>query len=115
LIDGVEGDPSTVNPKDIESVSVLKDAASSAIYGSRGVFGVVLITTKNPESKPQISYSFVRSENQRTAQRDVIRDPYIWAKMYNENYSSRYGYTETPTSIRNVGIDFSDSYIKELK
>ena len=45
LIDGVEGNPSLLNPNDIESVSVLKDAASSAIYGSRAPYGVVLITT----------------------------------------------------------------------
>ena len=45
LIDGVEGDPAMLNPNDIESVSVLKDAASAAIYGSRAPYGVVLITT----------------------------------------------------------------------
>ena len=48
LIDGVEGDPTTLNPDDIESVSVLKDAASAAVYGSRAPYGVVIITTKNP-------------------------------------------------------------------
>src|SRR5690606_11812182 len=42
LIDGVEGDASMVNPNDIESISVLKDAASASIYGARGAFGVVL-------------------------------------------------------------------------
>ena len=47
LIDGVEGDPALLNPDDIESVSVLKDAASASIYGSRATFGVVLITTKS--------------------------------------------------------------------
>jgi TonB-dependent Receptor Plug Domain. len=49
LIDGVEGDPAMLNPNDIASVSVLKDAASAAIYGARGTFGVVLITTKTPD------------------------------------------------------------------
>lgn len=46
LIDGVEGDLQSLNPDDIESVSVLKDAASSAIYGARAANGVLLITTK---------------------------------------------------------------------
>ena len=46
LIDGVEGDLESLNPDDIESVSVLKDAASSAIYGARAANGVLLITTK---------------------------------------------------------------------
>ena len=45
LIDGMEGDMNTLNPQDIESISVLKDAAASSIYGSRAPFGVVLITT----------------------------------------------------------------------
>jgi TonB-dependent SusC/RagA subfamily outer membrane receptor len=58
LIDGVEGDPRMLNPQDIESISVLKDAASASIYGARAVFGVVLITTKPaPEGKIRVSYS----------------------------------------------------------
>ena len=46
IIDGVEAGINTVNPQDIESMTVLKDAASSAIYGSRAANGVILITTK---------------------------------------------------------------------
>ena len=49
LIDGVEGDISAVNPEDIESVSVLKDAASAAIYGARAANGVLLVTTKKTQ------------------------------------------------------------------
>lgn len=56
LIDGVEGDISTLNPDDIESVSVLKDAASSAIYGARAANGVLLVTTKKL-ADPQASGS----------------------------------------------------------
>lgn len=46
LVDGAECDLSNINPQDIENISVLKDAASSSIYGSRAAFGVILITTK---------------------------------------------------------------------
>ena len=46
IIDGVEGVFSQVNPSDIESITVLKDAASAAIYGSKAANGVVLVTTK---------------------------------------------------------------------
>jgi len=46
LIDGVEGDLNSLNPADIESFSVLKDASATAIYGARGVNGVILVTTK---------------------------------------------------------------------
>lgn len=47
LIDGMEGDINTINPQDIESISVLKDAAAASIYGSRAPFGVILIKTKS--------------------------------------------------------------------
>lgn len=47
LIDGMEGDLNSINPQDIENISVLKDAAASSIYGSRAPFGVILVTTKN--------------------------------------------------------------------
>nr|WP_308571739.1 TonB-dependent receptor [uncultured Prevotella sp.] len=59
LIDGMEGDLNTVNPQDIESISVLKDAAASSIYGSRAPFGVILITTKSgsKNGKVQINYN----------------------------------------------------------
>lgn len=60
LVDGVETeDLSLLNPQDIESVSVLKDAASASIYGARAAFGVVLITTKKgkKEQKVQVNYN----------------------------------------------------------
>ena len=58
LIDGVEGDLRDVNPNDIESISVLKDASASAVYGARAGFGVVLVNTKNPtDEKIKVSYN----------------------------------------------------------
>lgn len=51
LIDGVQGDLNLLNPIDIESISVLKDAASAAIYGARATFGVILVTTKKGSRK----------------------------------------------------------------
>ena len=58
LIDGLEGDLNSINPSDVESISVLKDAAASSIYGSRAPFGVILITTKKGSAgKSQIRYS----------------------------------------------------------
>ena len=61
LINGVEGDINSLNPSDIENISILKDAASSSIYGSRAAFGVMLITTRSGrmgrDTKPTISYS----------------------------------------------------------
>ena len=58
LINGMEGDINTLNPQDIESISVLKDAASASIYGSRAAFGVVLVTTKSgKEGKVEMNYN----------------------------------------------------------
>ena len=58
LVDGIPMDMNNINPNDIASISVLKDAASTAIYGANGAFGVILITTKNGNKNrpPQFSY-----------------------------------------------------------
>ena len=59
IIDGVPGSINDVNPNDVESMSVLKDAASSSIYGSRAAAGVILITTKRAQEKSlSIDYNF---------------------------------------------------------
>lgn len=58
LIDGMEGDINTINPQDIASVSVLKDAAASSIYGSRAPFGVILITTKTGGKGDKVSVNY---------------------------------------------------------
>lgn len=59
LVDGVPQDMNSINPNDIETISILKDASASAIYGVRAAYGVILITTKKGKSggKPLISYS----------------------------------------------------------
>jgi len=60
LVDNVQMDPNQINPSDVESVTVLKDASSTSIYGVRAAFGVVLITTKKGKKNtaPQFDYSF---------------------------------------------------------
>ncbi len=58
IVDGFEGSLGNVNPDDIETISVLKDAASCAIYGNRGANGVVLITTKSGETSGKFSISY---------------------------------------------------------
>ena len=66
LVDGVIQDPNSLNPEDIESVTVLKDASSAAIYGARAAYGVILITTKKggkdqrPTLKVSSSYSMTQ-------------------------------------------------------
>lgn len=60
LVDGVSGDLSKVNPADVESISIIKDASSSAIYGARAAYGVILVTTKSGSatgSAPVVRYN----------------------------------------------------------
>jgi len=113
LIDGVEGDPSLLNPNDIESVSLLKDAASAAIYGARGTFGVVLITTKNPtKGKTSVNYTGNVAFKRPIVIPDYVWDGYTWAKMFNEAYINWEG--SLPSKV-NKTMRFSQEYLEELK
>lgn len=114
LIDGVEGDPVNLNPNDIESVSVLKDAASAAVYGSRAPYGVVLITTKNPsgEGKPKINYSGNFSIMDPTATPDVVTDGFVYASLFNEAYYNVSG--KYQTNINKVQA-FSREWLEEFR
>ena len=93
---------SVLNLNDIESIEVLKDAASAAIYGSRGTNGVILITTKQGregKSEVKVNYSFGISEfNNRN--RIKYADSASWVKIYNEaidNYNAQNGFTQAST------------------
>ena len=86
LINGVEGDLASLDPNIIESVSVLKDAASASIYGSRAANGVILITTKNgSETKDRISvrYNGNFAVHNPTNLLDVIWDSPTYMKYFN--------------------------------
>lgn len=113
LIDGVPGDLSTLNPDDIQSISVLKDASAAAIYGARGAFGVILVTTKSAkEGKTQITYSGSYSLNDRAVKPKLLTNGYLWAENFNNAYYA-YGHAY-PTTI-NTGLTFSQDYLAELK
>jgi TonB-linked SusC/RagA family outer membrane protein len=115
LIDGVEGDPRLINPRDITSVSVLKDAASAAIYGARGAFGVVLITTKRPvKDRLTIDYTANYSIKKPTAVPDLVTDGYTWASVFNEAWTAWNDYSQTPQNV-NKTLKFSPEYLAELK
>jgi len=115
LIDGIEGDPSLLNPNDIESVSVLKDAASAAIYGARGAFGVILITTKSP-AKERISVNYASTYGMKspTAVPDFVTNGYTYAKWFCEAYYGWSDYTQIPSKI-NKTQPFSLEYLEELE
>ena len=89
LVDGFERSMNELNIEDIESFTVLKDASATAIYGSRGANGVVLITTKRGKGgKVQIDAKVETTYNTRTITPDLI-DGYTYASMMNEARTTR--------------------------
>lgn len=84
LIDGVEGNMNLVNSQDIESISVLKDAAASSVYGSRAPFGVILITTKQgKEGKATVNYNSNFRFNSPVSTPNAM-DSYTFVNYFNE-------------------------------
>ena len=84
IIDGIEGSLANLNPGDIEQISVLKDASSTAIYGSRASNGVILVTTKKgSEGEVHVDYDMSMGWQQATALPTVV-DSWIYAELYNE-------------------------------
>jgi len=95
VLDGVpyQGAISDINPQDVESLSVLKDASASAIYGHRGANGVIIITTKKGKSgEAQVKFDAKVGANSRLIpQYDVITDPgQYYEKWYEQMYNSYY-------------------------
>lgn len=96
LVDGIQGSIDRINPMDVESVTILKDAASAAIYGARGAFGVILITTKKgKEGKIQINYTNNFGVTRPTNRTDFISDPYEYGKTVDAALSGYNGTTYT--------------------
>lgn len=86
IIDGIQGVMDAVNPEDIESISVLKDASSAAIYGARAANGVILITTKKGKAGqgPQINYSGLFSRTSPSAKPVFVNDYVRHMNLFNE-------------------------------
>ena len=113
LVDGVESDPSMINPDDIESISVLKDAASSAIYGARAPYGVVLITTKSAsQGKAKVVYNGNFSMQRPENLLDLVTDGYVWAEHFYKAYNAYQ--LSNPAGI-NKTQQFSLAWLDEYK
>lgn len=112
LVDGVEGDLTAVNPDDIKSISVLKDASSTAVYGARGAFGVVLVTTKDPvKGKVHINYNGSFSILNRTVEPQLETNGLRWFNSYLESYI---GYFEKEPAMINNIFPYSAAWAAEL-
>ncbi|WP_158856527.1 SusC/RagA family TonB-linked outer membrane protein [Lunatibacter salilacus] len=107
LVNNVPMDVNLINPNDVESISVLKDAASAAIYGARAAYGVILITTKSGSTspKPTISLSF----------NSAINTPVV--RFETEDALERMNYMNTANIARN-GVpyyQFTDIYQERIR
>src|SRR5574344_492100 len=103
IIDGFQGTISNVNPDDIENVSILKDAASCAIYGNRGANGVILITTKmgsKGSDKVNASYSGMMAINSPASHFEVMSNYADYMSVMNESAENI-----------NAGLPFSQAMI----
>ena len=109
VIDGLQGgNINTLDPNDIESMEVLKDASATALYGSRGANGVILITTKgNQKGKPSVSYNFSYGTQSLAKKLDLL-NAYDYATLVNENWM-RADVGNTPVPI------FSESALAAFK
>jgi TonB-linked SusC/RagA family outer membrane protein len=93
LVDEVPADLSTVNPADIQSITVLKDAAAAAIYGSRAAAGVILVTTKRPSAgKMTVSYDGFYGVAV-TNNKPVHMGAVDYMRMQNTGYTNTFGST----------------------
>ena len=94
LADGMEVSLNQINPNDIESVSVLKDASASAVYGAKASSGVILITTKkgaDTKGKATIAYNGRMAWKQNTTSTDFIRTGYDYVDLVNRFYEAYQG------------------------
>ena len=106
VVDGypISGSLATVNPNDIESVEVLKDAASAAIYGSRGANGVILVTTKKGRTgKATFSYNSYTSISRKYV--DDIEMLYTASEWADELQTSKYDLSEVDPGLLNYRLD----------
>lgn len=116
VVDGypISGSLATVNPNDIQSLEVLKDAASAAIYGSRGANGVILVTTKKGKiGKPTVSYNAYVSTSSRYVRDNINPTAGEWATTIDNNVAN--GTFDLSEYIEDVGQDVVDYRINGFR
>ena len=113
VVDGVITDnASGINPNDIQNMEVLKDAASSSIYGARAANGVILITTKRgQEGKPRfdLQYAHVFGKMSHTIQQANSKDLRVWRQIQNKNNASSGSSVDSLNPAYN-----SDNYLEDM-
>lgn len=108
LVDGVEMSLDLVNPNDIANVTVLKDAAASAIYGVRAAFGVVLVTTKSPQKAEKVTVNY--SGNFSFAKPSIMPEFITSQSQYAEWMNQACLNGSTSTKFKQESIDKMKAY-----
>lgn len=103
---------SLINPSDIESVEVLKDVSATAIYGSRGANGVVIITTKKGNrGKTSIRYGYQLTYSTPSKKLDVL-DASQWARFQKDYFYNKGGYTDDEIASLGNGTDWQNALLR---
>ena len=113
-IDGGLNPLATINPNDIESVEVLKDVSATAIYGSRGANGVILITTKKGqrgEHKAHISYTYNIGVSNVSKKLDLLSAS-EWAQFQKDYWGNKGGYSDAEIAALGPGTDWQDAVLR---
>ena len=113
---GIEGSLNplaTINPNDIESVEVLKDVSATAIYGSRGANGVILITTKKGQRgdrQAHINYTYNIGVSNISKKLDLLNAS-EWAQFQKDYWGNKGGYTDAEIAALGEGTDWQDAVL----
>lgn len=103
---------SLINPSDIESIEVLKDVSATAIYGSRGANGVVIVTTKKGNrGKTQIKYGYQLTYSAPSKKLDVLNAS-EWARLQKDYFYNKGGYTDEEIAALGKGTDWQDAMFR---
>ena len=103
LVDGTPASITDINPSDIENISILKDAAAAAIYGSRAANGVILVTTKRAKEGLSVEYQGFFGWQEVGTRPDLITDPILWMELKNEGLTNA---GNAPQFVDNVIEDY---------
>ncbi len=102
----------TINPMDIESIEVLKDISATAIYGSRGANGVILVTTKKgTRGKTRVGYRFTAGFDHVTKKLDLMNAT-EWASFQKTYFNNKGGYTDEEIVQLGEGTDWQDAMLR---
>ncbi len=114
---GIEGSLNplaTINPNDIESVEVLKDVSATAIYGSRGANGVILITTKKGQRgdrQARINYTYNIGVSNISKKLNLLNAS-EWAQFQKDYWGNKGGYTDAEIAALGEGTDWQDAVLR---